>query len=285
VIVKYAHIKDGAECSLGTMHHTYGGSIITNGFGFGVWFGGKYTTNEIFHKTAEHKPKAQDANFPAVADWNLFNDFAWNAWSRHSPFIGEQIVNRCKMHTPSDMSDEMYDDYIGTGDSVWHSWPRYITGYDRIGVLTRLAPTLKSLKVLDLGCACGNSLLGLGAYGMDVYGVEYHPRMYNDRNALLKDRIVFGDALGCLYQFNKDAFDVVVISMVGNIWWTDVPHFLTDVSRVLRQGGIVLLDVMPHKHTNLKSKLMYKGIMKEAGIPVKLTTDNMLVGVKARQPA
>ena len=180
-------------------------------------------------------------------------------------------------------SDEVVTNYVGSGDRVEDAWTRYITTSERLSVLTKFSKSLHGLSLLDLGCACGSGMLSLASYGVNTYGVENHPEMYNHRSQLLLDRIIFGDALECLYAFTQNSFDVVMVSMLGSVWWNDVREFLTDVARLVRPGGIVILDTMPHKHASLKAVAMYKAALSETGFQPKLKTENMLVGVRTRK--
>lgn len=264
----------------GELVTTSRGSLVVNGFGFGVHLGGFYTVAEIFQTAIKYKPENPESNHPAVSDWNTYNNFTWVPWSRLNPNTGEHIARRCKMVTYSGMSDEVFTDYVGTGDSVKHAWMRYIPTSERIGALTRFGIDLNGVRVLDLGCGCGNNLLSMAAYGMDVYGMDAHPEMYNQRHDLLRDRILFGDALSSLHVFKNNSFDVVIVSMLGSVWWNDVIQFLSSVGEKLHTGGIMMLDTMPHKHVALKAKSMYKNVLPESGVRPRLVTENMIVGMK-----
>jgi SAM-dependent methyltransferase len=267
---------------MGTLIRTYKGSVIVNGFGFGVELSGHYTTADIFETAARNKPAEMLTYHPAVWDWKLYNSYIWIPWTRLHRSIGESIVNRCKMHTVSNHSNETASDYIGSGTPYLDSWMRYITTSDRLAIFSRFSKDLRNLRILDLGCAGGNNLLGLAAYGMDVYGVESHPELYNQRHYLLRDRIVFGDALECLGTFKAKSFDAVLVSCTGNIWWYDFPDFLISVSNLLVPGGLAVLDTLPHKYVTIKDEKLYKVAMKEVGLMARMKSENMLVGVKVR---
>lgn len=270
------------ETAIGTRIKTFNGSVMVTGFGFGVALNGHYTSADIFETAARHKPKEILTYHPAVWDWKLYNSYTWVPWSRLHRNIGESLVNRCKMHTVSNHSDDTVSDYIGSKAPYQDAWMQYITTSDRLSIFTRFAKDLRNLRVLDLGCAGGNNLLGLAAYGMDVYGVESHPELFNQRHYLLRDRIVFGDALECLNTFKPKSFDAVIVSCTGNIWWYDFPDFLIAVANLLVPSGLTILDTMAHKHVTIKDNSLYRVAMKEVGITAKLKSENMLVGVKER---
>jgi 2-polyprenyl-3-methyl-5-hydroxy-6-metoxy-1,4-benzoquinol methylase len=279
---------DGVQIVLGTCFVTSGGrgDIITNDFCFGVRLDGKYTASEIFDCAVKHRPKAESVTtyHPTVSDWSLYNKYVWIPWNRLHHGIGEHIIRRCQMTSTPMNSDEIVCDYIGTKSKYEDAWTRYITTSDRITAITKFTGSIKNLRILDLGCAGGNSLAMLGAYGADVYGIECHPEMFNARNKLLDQRIVFGDALECLHVFKPASFDVVIVSMIGNVWWRDVNFFLSQVRDLLYPGGLMMLDLMQHKHVDLKSRAMYKVVMQEIDVPMKLkVSDDIAVGVKVRK--
>lgn len=272
--------NEKAQVNLGTVIGTESGSLIVNGFGFGVALAGKYTPAEIFNIAATHKPKELTEHFPAVDDWKLFNDYVWLPWSRLHRNIGESVLLRCRMHTVPEHSTETMVDYVGTKDSYTTAWPRYISLNDRLSVFTRFSKELHGVRVLDLGCGCGNMLLGLASYNMDVYGVESHPEMFNQRSGLLQDRILFGDALECLKHYKPGSFDVVIVSMAGNVWWHDFQDFLIRVTELVHTNGLVILDTLAHKHTQVKSRSLYLAAMREVGLQPKLKTESMLAGLR-----
>lgn len=271
------------QTQLGSCYHTDRGSIIVNAFGFGVRLDGKYTSAEIYNTVLKHKPDAISTNHPVVVNWSLYNKYVWLPWSRLSHTCGEHIIRRCQMATVPTNSDDVIENYIGTGLHYNNAWTQYITTSDRLSAITKFT-TIKDTRILDLGCGCGNALTMLGAYGADVYGIEAHPEMYNSRNMLLENRIVFGDALECLYAFKPGSFDVVIVSMIGNVWWKDVSMFLERVRDLVHHGGLIMLDLMPHKHVDLNARSMYKSVMQDIGIPMKLKiNDHIAVGVRTRQ--
>lgn len=270
------------KTSIGDCYSLERGSIIVNDFCFGVRLDGKYTSAEIYNLVVKHKPQTIASNHPAVSDWSLYNKYVWVPWTRLAHTCGEHVIRRCQMSTVPSGSDDVIENYIGTGLHYDNAWTQYITTSDRLSAITKFT-SIKNTRILDLGCGGGNALAMLGSYGADVYGIESHPEMYNSRNMLLESRVFFGDALECLYMFKQKSFDVVIVSMLGNVWWKDVSTFLTYVRDLVHPGGLVMLDMMPHKHVDLNARSMYKSIMQEIGIPMKLKiNDHIAVGVRAR---
>lgn len=274
--------QEPEETSLGVRHFLDRGDMIINSFCFGIRLDGRYTSAEIYNTAVRNKPKTISIHHQAVSDWSLHNRYVWVPWNRLHNNSGEYISRRCQMATVPTQSDDVVDNYIGTKMKYEDAWSQYITTSDRLAAITKFT-SIKNTRILDLGCAGGNALTVLGAYGADVYGIESHPEMYNSRNRLLESRIIFGDVLECMHVFKPESFDIVIVSMLGNVWWKDVPVFLKSVRELVHSGGLVMLDMLPHKHVDLNSRSMYKVIMNEVGIPMKLkVSDSIAVGVRTR---
>lgn len=108
-------------------------------------------------------------------------------------------------------------------------------------VLRKVRETLAGGRVLDLGCAQGNFGLLLAECGYDVVAVDLrkafleYARLKHERGAFTAVA-ASGDAL----PFPEDEFDLV-------LWGEVIEHvafpeqFLSEISRVLRAGGHLLL--------------------------------------------
>jgi len=100
-------------------------------------------------------------------------------------------------------------------------------------------------EVLDVGCGGGQLAVGLAAAGprLRLTGIDLAPqqvRRARRRGAVLGNRIGFRQGSAMDLPFADDAFDAVVSS--GSIkHWPDQRLGLTEMLRVLRPGGLLLI--------------------------------------------
>ncbi|MBI5361840.1 MAG: class I SAM-dependent methyltransferase [Planctomycetes bacterium] len=104
-------------------------------------------------------------------------------------------------------------------------------------------------RVLDLCCGFGRHALALSELGCDVYGLDLSSELLlqarNDpRTRDLSRRFVRGDARAL--PFAGASFDTVVVlfSSFGYFGREGDARMLGEIARVVRPGGLVVLDVM-----------------------------------------
>lgn len=118
-------------------------------------------------------------------------------------------------------------------------------------------------------------MLYLAAYGCDVYGIESHPEMYNQRSQLVRDRIMFGDALELVISgLLPGTFDCALITIADSIWWHDFSDFIINVAKAVRVRGTIVLDTKTNK---IKDRNMYVTAFAETGCALKVKYPDMLV--------
>lgn len=101
---------------------------------------------------------------------------------------------------------------------------------------------LKGKRLLDVGCACGAILRGLGEAGAVVQGVDINEHMirlgrlqWPDMTALLW----VCDAVN-LHLFADQSLDVIHTAQVAEHWRAElVPHILREFARVVAPGGLL----------------------------------------------
>lgn len=121
-------------------------------------------------------------------------------------------------------------DYLNFGD--WHrEYGRWFV--DSLG--------LKGRKVLDVGCACGAILRGLGQAGAIVQGVELNEYMVQLGRTKWPDMaplLHVCDAVN-LHLFTDGSWNAIHSSQVAEHWKPElVPFILRELARVVTPGGL-----------------------------------------------
>lgn len=97
-------------------------------------------------------------------------------------------------------------------------------------------------RVLDVGCACGSILRGLGEAGAVVGGVdvnEYMIRLGRDKWPDMASLLHICDAVN-LHLFGAASWDAVHTAQVAEHWRPElVPFILRELARVVRPGGLL----------------------------------------------
>jgi 2-polyprenyl-3-methyl-5-hydroxy-6-metoxy-1,4-benzoquinol methylase len=107
---------------------------------------------------------------------------------------------------------------------------------------------LKGKRVLDLGCACGSILRGLGEAGAFACGVdvsEHMVRLAVEAHPHLSAVMRVGDAAELGELYGPQTFDAIHCAQVAEHWKPEkVVTILRECRRVLRPGGLffVCLD-------------------------------------------
>jgi ADP-heptose:LPS heptosyltransferase/2-polyprenyl-3-methyl-5-hydroxy-6-metoxy-1,4-benzoquinol methylase len=122
-------------------------------------------------------------------------------------------------------------DYLGFGD--WQrQYGRWLVG----------ALGLRGRRVLDVGCACGSILRGLGEAGAVVQGVDVNEHMIRLGREQWPDMaplLHVCDAVN-LHLFADGSWDAVHTAQVAEHWRPHlVPHILAELARVVVPGGLL----------------------------------------------
>jgi SAM-dependent methyltransferase len=101
---------------------------------------------------------------------------------------------------------------------------------------------LKGRRVLDVGCACGSILRGLGEAGAVVQGVELNEYMVKLGRTKWPDMaplLHVCDAVN-LHLFDDSTWDAIHSAQVAEHWKPQlVPHILRELHRVVVPGGLL----------------------------------------------
>lgn len=142
-------------------------------------------------------------------------------------------------------------EYFSTQAARWGSLYRFKASFrDRLslflgGLTRRVAPPA---RVLDFGCGPGVMSLALAGMGYEVHGVDGSPRMIE--MALAEQRRTgatnarFSQMDAREFTLPENTYDAVICSSVLQ-YVDDDRKLLSDLVRVLRPGGVLLISV-PH---------------------------------------
>lgn len=101
---------------------------------------------------------------------------------------------------------------------------------------------LRGKRVLDVGCACGSILRGLGQAGAIVQGVELNEHMVQLGRTMWPDMaplLFICDAVN-LHLFDDASWDAIHTAQVAEHWKPQlVPHILEEFQRVMIPGGLL----------------------------------------------
>ena len=105
---------------------------------------------------------------------------------------------------------------------------------------------LKDKRVLDVGCACGAVLRGLGQAGALGQGIDLSEcmiRLGREQWPELASRLAVVDAVN-LHLFRDGEFDAIHTAQVAEHWQPDlVPHILRELRRVTAPGGLLFCSL------------------------------------------
>lgn len=132
----------------------------------------------------------------------------------------------------------------------------------------------KSDKVLDVGCGDGRNILSIVDITRDIIGLDIDPKAIEDTRNNLKEYPEIKYILGSATKlpFEDGTFDVVVFSMTLVNLDNEKERALTEMKRVLKDGGKLLLSVYSEKALDERMK-MYK----QAGAPILNETNGKVV--------
>ena len=99
-------------------------------------------------------------------------------------------------------------------------------------------------RVLDLGCGAGRHLVALGERGLAAFGLDRSAALLARVPAEVRGRTVRGDFRAL--PLASGAFDAVLMlfSSFGYFEDADNARVLGEIERVLRPGGLVVLELM-----------------------------------------
>ena len=252
------------------------GSICGTKFGIGVDLDGTYTPNDILETGFKLKSMIKTETEPYWID--TFNNYSWIPWSRLNHQYCQAVRHRTMRDSKHNLEASDLTRYLGIGDYV-SVWPIYIPTASRIQALSAHFTSMQGLRVLELGCGCGHQLLPLAAHGCDVYGMELNPSLFGSRHPLLRDRIQFGDALiDPWLMYNQDSFNVIIVSMIGFVNYSDLLEFFTGLAHILRKG-VLIVDLVKHNSGtgSIRPFTSYKEPLRIAGFSPKHVICDQLV--------
>ncbi|WLR43336.1 class I SAM-dependent methyltransferase [Bacillus carboniphilus] len=110
-------------------------------------------------------------------------------------------------------------------------------------------------KILDIGCGTGASSILLSNLGMEVVGVDHHPKMIEKANLLKKqqdsDATFLCEDITNL-SFQDESFDCLLIESV--LTFTPLKSSLNELSRVLKPKGWLIAIELTVKQTLTKDE-------------------------------
>ncbi len=144
----------------------------------------------------------------------------------------------------------------------------------------------KKLKLLELGCGCGNNLWFFAENGFDTFGIDGSNSACKIAKQLCEDRNINATILNATFDslpFEDNTFDIIIdreATYCGK--YTDIKQWWQEASRVLKKGGLVISfrfseyspDLLEIKKGILNAKMIEsntyydikKGTFKDTGI-------------------
>jgi hypothetical protein len=174
--------------------------------GFGVSHQSRAVTSYAIRKalravTSQHQVDVT-VRRPAspVAD---YQGLLWTPWYITSTSITPSALSdRIQLRSVPLWDVNQWDNY-GMQGSYPDNWDKLCSTFQaRLTLLRRIYPSLRGLRLLDIGCGAGASMLNFSIHGVDVYGLEIDPNLINNVPDFLLPRVVWADALYGLYAFS-----------------------------------------------------------------------------------
>lgn len=223
------------------------GSYVVTAFGVGLHLSGRYTSTAVMMVCAKAIRLVPEDERQSPSWVDDFQEYAWITWERMTEKYANSMCHRMALATTHGVRITDSDNYLGIGP-YQECWGSYIGTSSRIAALAAAFNAVRGIRLLELGCGTGNQLVALSAYDVDVYGMELNPRLYEERHPLLRDRIVFGDALMDPWLLLKPhSFDCIIVSMLGFVQYQDLVEFFTGLDHLLADNGALILDVFQTK--------------------------------------
>jgi len=112
--------------------------------------------------------------------------------------------------------------------------------------------------ILDVGCGGGRTvdkLAGVATRGK-VFGVDYSPESVavatkTNRRWIEMDRVEIREASVSALPFAENTFDLVT-AVETHFWWPDLPRGMSEIIRVLKPGGRVVIIAELYKGSGTK---------------------------------
>ena len=142
------------------------------------------------------------------------------------------------------------------------------------------------IKILDIGCATGSSLIDMAyffgdaveIYGIDVVHIQVEMARENMRKYGMTIPVEWYN--GVYFPYKANTFDIIYCSdVLGHV--EDVPRWLKDVYRIVKPGGIfaVFSESALGKHAYIRNYLFKRGVNTDphAEFHISLYSKNELV--------
>lgn len=133
------------------------------------------------------------------------------------------------------MKDVHYKDIFENQDTHW--WYKAMKEINK-SLLRKYLPKKSNLQILDAGCGTGSALKYLATFG-DVIGVD----LSDEALVYAKKRGKVKKADVASLPFKNESFDLVFcIQVLYHAWVEDEEEVLSEFNRVLKKGGILLIQ-------------------------------------------
>ena len=105
----------------------------------------------------------------------------------------------------------------------------------------KYAENQKDMKILDVGCGAGLKHTSLMNYAT-VFGIDVARKQIKYCQSRFGNNYIFVER-GGKYPFPENYFDVIIVSEVlEHISKGDVPSFLAEIKRVLKNEGVIMVS-------------------------------------------
>jgi SAM-dependent methyltransferase len=174
-----------------------------------------------------------------------------------------------KPKCPAPISSSAYTQKYFLGDCAGHDEFRISQGNQlpkRLGRPLEIASIQSGERVLDIGCGRGELAHHCQQGGALVWGLDYAPAALEIARGFQSQRLGFQLAKAQRLPFKQASFDTVfLLDIVEHLHHPELQTTFSEVWRVLRPGGKLIIHTMPNLNYYRYGYPIYRGVARLGG--------------------